>query len=131
MEESLTSGLNQTVVKEQTSSLLEVEETSDEDRTGEDAIIHKMTQQIIRGRLNDSQSSVTQIGQTENQTMFFTDARQASSPQFYEINEEAEPEPAQDDLLEAVEPSQVLNESPTNADRSDIQLVAIFNAEGQ
>ena len=63
--------------------------------------------------------------------MFFTGARQASSPQFYEINEEAEPEPAQDDLLEAVEQSQVLNESPTNADRSDIQLVAIFNAEGQ
>ena len=40
MEESLTSGTNQTVMKEQTSSLLEIENVSDCGQFLEDGIIH-------------------------------------------------------------------------------------------
>ena len=130
MEESLTSGTNQTLIKEQTTSLLEIEEVG-EGFVEEDGIIHQMTQQIIQGRLNDSITSVTQIVVSADQSMPFAEVVASSSPQFYEIDEDEEPDRIPSALLEAVEQSHVLIDSPTNMDTSDIQLVAIFNKEAQ
>ena len=65
--------------------------------------------------------------------MPFAEAAATSSPQFYEIDEEEEPQDNDEihsSLLEAVEQSRVLINSPTNMDKSDMQLVEIFNKDG-
>ena len=87
MEESSSNIIDQTVTARYGLSLLEVENMSgNEGPFEEEAVVHQMTQQIMQGRLNESQTSMTQIGQFENTSTLFNETKSPLSPKFYRID---------------------------------------------